>query len=166
MDLKKLGIENISSGACIGGKKWMDCSNNSVITSFNPTTGNKISDIQLGNADNYDEIIKQSIEAFHDWRMVPAPKRGELIYQIALKLREKKDYLGSLISYEMGKIKTEGDGEVQEMIDLADFAAIVASSDKNLKVLWHHLAGCPPGRNDSKSNQQINATVNDYKEGN
>ena len=122
MDLKRLGIEKINSGACIGGQEWIDCSNNSAITSFNPATGNKISDIQLGNADNYDEIIKQSINAFHDWRMVPAPKRGELIYQIALKLREKKDYLGSLISYEMGKIKTEGDGEVQEMIDLADFA--------------------------------------------
>ena len=96
MDLKKIGIDNISSGACIGGEKWMDCSNNDIITSFNPTTGNKISDIKLGNADNYDEIIKQSITAFHNWKIVPAPKRGELIYQIALKLRDKKDQVAFL----------------------------------------------------------------------
>ena len=122
MDLRKLGIEDINSGACIGGQKWMDCSNNNKISSLNPTSGEVISNISVGNSNDYDAIMNAAIKSFNSWRMVPAPKRGELIYQISLKLREKKDYLGSLISYEMGKIKTEGDGEVQEMIDLADFA--------------------------------------------
>ena len=122
MDLKKLGIESINSGACIGGKEWMDCSGRGLITSINPANGESISEIQVGSSDNYKTIMDSATKSFNSWRMVPAPKRGELIYQISLKLREKKDYLGSLISYEMGKIKTEGDGEVQEMIDLADFA--------------------------------------------
>ena len=122
MDLKKLGISDINSGACIGGRDWIDCSDNNKIGSLNPTNGEVISNISVGNADAYDSIMNAAAKSFNSWRMVPAPKRGELIYQISLKLREKKDYLGSLISYEMGKIKTEGDGEVQEMIDLADFA--------------------------------------------
>ena len=122
MDLKKLGLENTNSGACIGGKDWIDCSSNQVISSIDPSTENKISDIQVGSLDDYNLIMESALKSFNSWKMVPAPKRGELVYQISLKLREKKDYLGSLISYEMGKIKTEGDGEVQEMIDLADFA--------------------------------------------
>ena len=107
MDLKKLGIEDINSGACIGGQKWMDCSNNNKISSLNPTNGELISNISVGNDNDYNAIMNAAIKSFNSWRMVPAPKRGELIYQISLKLREKKDYLGSLISYEMGKIKTE-----------------------------------------------------------
>ena len=122
MDLKSLGINKFNNGACIGGKDWIDCSKNNTLASYNPTDGNKISEINLCNELIYQDVIEASRESFESWRMVPAPKRGDLIYQIALKLRENKDALGSLISYEMGKIKTEGDGEVQEMIDLADFA--------------------------------------------
>jgi len=122
MNLESLGIKDKNSGACIGGKNWINCNNNKSITSFNPNTGEKISDIQMADSSIYKDIISASKEAFESWRMVPAPKRGELVYQIALKLRENKDALGSLIAYEMGKIKSEGDGEVQEMIDLADFA--------------------------------------------
>ena len=122
MDLELLGIGKINSGACIGGKGWIDCSGNDIIASCNPSNGTEISKIALSNKIIYEDVIKASQESFKKWRMVPAPKRGELIYQISLKLREHKDSLGSLISFEMGKIKSEGDGEVQEMIDLADFA--------------------------------------------
>jgi aldehyde dehydrogenase (NAD+) len=122
MDLGILGIKEMNSGACIGGEEWIDCSENNTITSFNPSLGKEISQIQLAGSEEYAKIMESSLEAFKQWKMVPAPKRGDLVYQISLKLRENKDYLGSLISYEMGKIKTEGDGEVQEMIDLADFA--------------------------------------------
>ena len=122
MDLQSLGIKEVNSGACIGGEDWMDCSEGSSIVSYNPSTGKKISEIELASSNEYHKVMESSMEAFKSWRMVPAPKRGELVYQISLKLRENKDYLGSLISYEMGKIKAEGDGEVQEMIDLADFA--------------------------------------------
>ena len=122
MNLESLGINKINSGACIGGRDWIDCSNNSTATSHNPSNGSEISKIELSNKAIYHQVVKASQESFEKWRMVPAPKRGELIYQISLKLREHKDSLGSLISFEMGKIKSEGDGEVQEMIDLADFA--------------------------------------------
>ena len=67
-------------------------------------------------------MVKYSSEAFKEWRKVPAPERGQLIFEMGNKLREHKDALGSLVSLEMGKIKAEGDGEVQEMIDIADFA--------------------------------------------
>ena len=122
MNLESLGIKNKNSGACIGGKDWFDCSQNESIKSYNPSTGNQISEIHMADISIYNNILSASKDSFHKWRMLPAPKRGELIYEISLKLREHKDSLGSLIAYEMGKIKSEGDGEVQEMIDLADFA--------------------------------------------
>ncbi len=122
MNLDSLKINSINSGACIGGGEWLDCKNNKVISSINPSSGNEISKIQLADKSIYEKIISSSSKAFEKWRMIPAPKRGDLIYQISLKLRENKDVLGSLIALEMGKIKSEGDGEVQEMIDLADFA--------------------------------------------
>ena len=122
MDLDSLRISSINSGACIGGKDWIDCKNNKVISSINPSSATEISKIQLADTLIYEKVIQFSSAAFEKWRIVPAPKRGDLIYQISLKLRENKDILGSLISLEMGKIKSEGDGEVQEMIDLADFA--------------------------------------------
>ena len=71
---------------------------------------------------DYDYIKKRSDKVFQSWRMLPAPKRGEIVRLMAIALRENKDALGSLVSLEMGKIKAEGDGEVQEMIDIADFA--------------------------------------------
>ncbi len=122
MNLESLGIRDINSGACIGGKDWISCNQNKSISTFNPSNGDKIGEIQIADNSIYSDIISASKESFEKWRMLPAPKRGELIYEISLKLRENKDSLGSLISYEMGKIKSEGDGEVQEMIDLADFA--------------------------------------------
>ena len=92
------------------------------IESYNPTNGELLGKVQLCNEQDYDNIINKSSEAFLDWRMVPAPIRGQLILEMANELRKKKDELGNLVSLEMGKIKAEGDGEVQEMIDIADFA--------------------------------------------
>ena len=91
MDLQSLGIKDINSGACVGGDSWMDCSQSNLITSFNPSTGKEISQIKLAGSDEYAKVMQSSMEAFKFWRMVPAPKRGELVYQISLKLRENSD---------------------------------------------------------------------------
>jgi aldehyde dehydrogenase (NAD+) len=92
------------------------------ITTFNPSTGKIIANIKTCSENQYELVVAKSMAAFAQWRQVPAPKRGELVRQIGNKLREHKDALGSLVAYEMGKSKQEGDGEVQEMIDMADFA--------------------------------------------
>ena len=89
MDLKSLGINELNNGACIGGRDWIDCSNNDSLISYNPTNGDKISEINLCNELMYNDVMNSSRESFEKWRMLPAPKRGELIYQIALKLNEK-----------------------------------------------------------------------------
>ena len=120
--LKKLGVNEISMGSCVGGGKWVDNSSSNYIESFNPTNGELLGKVQLCTETDYENIVKASNEAFVNWRMVPAPIRGQLILEMANELRNKKDELGNLVSLEMGKIKAEGDGEVQEMIDIADFA--------------------------------------------
>ena len=90
--------------------------------SYSPADGQLIGKIQQANAEDYDEVIRTAQEAFKTWRMVPAPKRGEVVRQIGNELRKHKEDLGRLVSYEMGKIYQEGLGEVQEMIDICDFA--------------------------------------------
>ena len=120
--IKELGIKEINIGACIGGDRWLDNSSSEYIESFNPTNSELLGKIKLCSSENYEDVMLASNEAGKEWRKVPAPIRGQLILEMANKLREKKDLLGSLVSLEMGKIKTEGDGEVQEMIDIADFA--------------------------------------------
>ena len=120
--LKDLGIKEHNLGSCIGGDNWIDNTDSNFIKSFNPTNGELLAKIKLCNESDYNRVIDASSEAFKDWRMVPAPIRGQLILEMANELRSKKDLLGSLVSLEMGKIKAEGDGEVQEMIDIADFA--------------------------------------------
>jgi len=120
--LKKLNINNENYGSCVGGENWFNTSSEGVIESINPTTGELIAKVYKCSASDYDKIINASNDAFEEWRMVPAPKRGELIRLMGNALRENKDLLGSLVALEMGKIKAEGDGEVQEMIDIADFA--------------------------------------------
>ena len=120
--LKKLNIKSENYGSCIGGEDWFNTSDQGVIESLNPTTGELIAKVYKCSEQDYDNIISASNDAFKEWRMVPAPKRGELIRLMGNALRENKDLLGSLVALEMGKIKAEGDGEVQEMIDIADFA--------------------------------------------
>ncbi|MDH4085037.1 MAG: aldehyde dehydrogenase family protein [Nitrospira sp.] len=120
--LRDLGIQAVNSGGSTGSTWWSGRNDGSLISSINPSTGEQIAGVYPCSPEDYQRIVKESVDAFHTWRMVPAPKRGELVRLIGQALREKKDHLGTLVSLEVGKIKAEGDGEVQEMIDMADFA--------------------------------------------
>jgi aldehyde dehydrogenase (NAD+) len=118
----KLGIDAVNAGVYIGGSGFRQTASGGLITSFNPTTGEKLADVESCTVDDYETVMEASLETFKKWRMLPAPQRGLIIRDMANILRENKDALGSLVSLENGKIKAEGDGEVQEMIDIADFA--------------------------------------------
>lgn len=120
--LKNLSIQAVNSGGSTGSGWWSSHTDGPLLQSFNPSTGEIIAGIYPCSQSDYQHIAKESVEAFHAWRLVPAPKRGEMVRLIGQALREKKDQLGTLVSAEVGKIKAEGDGEVQEMIDMADFA--------------------------------------------
>jgi len=116
--LKKLGIENENFGACSGPKGWLHTKNEGLINSINPTDNKIISSVYHSSIDDYNKIVKLSLEAQREWQKVPAPERGQLVREMGNALREHKDSLGSLVSFEMGKIKQEGDGEVQERLIL------------------------------------------------
>ena len=120
--LKQLSVSNENYGSCIGGDSWIKTTDQGSIKSINPSNGGIIANIHKCSESDYEKVISTSSEAFKEWRKVPAPIRGQLIFEMGNKLRENKDALGSLVALEMGKIKAEGDGEVQEMIDIADFA--------------------------------------------
>tara|TARA_B100001115_G_scaffold173275_1_gene157251 strand:+ start:952 stop:2484 length:1533 start_codon:yes stop_codon:yes gene_type:complete len=120
--LKELMIQKENYGSCIGGEGWLETKNLGEFKSINPSNGELIASVYKCSDQDYEKVVKYSSEAFKEWRKVPAPVRGQLIFDMGNKLREHKDALGSLVSLEMGKIKAEGDGEVQEMIDIADFA--------------------------------------------
>jgi len=119
--LRDLGIQAVNSGGSTGNGWWSGRNDGTLLPSINPTTGEQIAGVYPCSLEDYQRIAKESVEAFRSWRMVPAPKRGEVVRLIGQALREKKDQLGTLVSLEVGKIKAEGDGEVQEMIDMADF---------------------------------------------
>jgi len=120
--LKKCGISDSNSGGCIGGSDWSTTKDTGINTSINPSNGEVIASVFEANKGDYEKIVKEAQSAFAEWRKVPAPVRGDLVREMGNALREKKDALGGLVSLEMGKIKEEGTGEVQEMIDIADFA--------------------------------------------
>ena len=120
--LKKLGIEQENYGASLGPGHWSKTVDSGKIESENPTNGEIIASVYQCSIDDYTDIVNNSLEAYSEWRTVPAPERGQLIREMGNALRDYKDPLGSLVALEMGKIKAEGDGEVQEMIDIADFA--------------------------------------------
>jgi aldehyde dehydrogenase (NAD+) len=120
--LKGLGLSAVNAGGSTGVGWWAKGDDGRSFGSVNPTTGDVIAQVQPCSPDDYESIVRQAVESFQRWRLIPAPQRGELVRHIGVALREKKDLLGSLISLEVGKIKTEGDGEVQEIIDMADFA--------------------------------------------
>jgi aldehyde dehydrogenase (NAD+) len=122
--LQSLGIEKNNYGACMGAGKWSTTTDAGKLQSINPSTGKEIASVYQCSEADYDQIMNESIESFKEWRMVPAPIRGQLVREMAEELRKKKDLLGSLVALEMGKIKAEGDGEVQEMIDIADFSGL------------------------------------------
>lgn len=119
--LKKLGISKSNFGASTG-QKWLQTKSEGELKIHSPVDGKYIASVHQGSEKDYEIIIKSMEEAFLIWREVPAPARGEIVRQIGLKLREYKEPLGQLVSYEMGKSLQEGLGEVQEMIDICDFA--------------------------------------------
>jgi aldehyde dehydrogenase (NAD+) len=118
--LKELGIHPHNAGSSTG-TKWFD-NQKQTIESYSPVDGKKIAAISVTTRENYDQIVQKAQEATLTWRTWPAPKRGEVVRQLGEALREKKHALGSLVSFEMGKSLQEGLGEVQEMIDICDFA--------------------------------------------
>jgi aldehyde dehydrogenase (NAD+) len=118
--LDRLGIGEVNSGACEAD--WIDAPGGAELVSVNPATGQPIARVVSATPEVYDRIVARAGEAFRAWRMVPPPRRGEVVRQIGQALREAKRDLGLLVTLETGKIRSEGEGEVQEMIDMADFA--------------------------------------------
>ena len=120
--LKALGLGATNSGTYLGNGTWSDATGAGVLNPANPTTGEVIAQVQATSEADYETVVANAQAAFKAWRTVPAPRRGEAIRLCGEALRANKDALGSLVALEMGKSKAEGDGEVQEMIDIADFA--------------------------------------------
>lgn len=118
--LTTLGIDKLNAGASTG-TQWLKAGGDK-IDSFSPVDGKLIASVTGADQKNYEAVVNAAEAAFTEWRMLPAPKRGEIVRQIGEALRKYKDPLGRLVSYEMGKSLQEGWGEVQEMIDIADFA--------------------------------------------
>jgi aldehyde dehydrogenase (NAD+) len=118
--LKELGLKDVNEGT-FTGTKWL-ASNGTSYASSSPTDGEHIGTVKGSSAADYEAVVATAQSAFAEWRMWPAPKRGEVVRQMGEALREKKEALGKLVSYEMGKSYQEGLGEVQEMIDICDFA--------------------------------------------
>ncbi|WP_100074195.1 aldehyde dehydrogenase family protein [Chryseobacterium camelliae] len=117
--LRNLGIKDENKGTSVGGEYF---ASGKMIESFSPVDGELISKVETSAESDYDRVIETAQNAFKEFRLIPAPKRGELVRQLGQKLRQYKDDLGKLVSYEMGKSLQEGLGEVQEMIDICDFA--------------------------------------------
>jgi len=118
--LKDLGIGDHNLGGCFGPDNWVGSGD--IVVSVNPANNEPITKVQLITKDEYHRIVEASSATFRDWSDLPAPKRGDIVRQIGLALREKKEPLGKLVSLEMGKIIEEGRGEVQEAIDMSDLA--------------------------------------------
>ena len=120
--LKALGLTETHSGTYLGHGEWSKTTDAGVLESHNPATGELLGRVYASSEADYETIVTRAQEAFAIWRTTPAPRRGEAVRLCGEALRKHKDALGSLVTLEMGKIKPEGDGEVQEMIDIADFA--------------------------------------------
>lgn len=117
--LEQLGIKDLNLGTSTGQESF---ANGRIIESYSPVDGTLIGKVQASTKEDYQAAMKKAEEAFKTWRMIPAPKRGEIVRQMGEELRKNKEALGQLVSYEMGKSLQEGLGEVQEMIDICDFA--------------------------------------------
>lgn len=150
--LSNLNIRSLNSGACTGSEWWAKGSHTPILTPLNPADEQVIARVSIASIDDYERVISSAKQGFEQWSALPAPKRGEIIRTLADALREKKADLGALISLETGKIRQEGEGEVQEMIDIADYAVglsrmlngkIIPSERPQHKILeqWHPL-GC------------------------
>jgi aldehyde dehydrogenase (NAD+) len=119
--LDKLGITDVNAGAC-GADGWSTGSSAERLVSTNPATGEALAAVMQATDADYDRVVEGAASMFATWRDRPAPKRGDLVRDLAAVLREFKEPLGDLVTLEMGKIRAEGHGEVQEMIDICDFA--------------------------------------------
>jgi len=120
--LEKLNIEELNPGACTGPDAWIKDPKGKQLISYNPTTGEPIAKVQQATPETYEKVASIAQQAFLRWREIPAPKRGQLVRDLGNALRDIKEPLSDLVSLEMGKIRVEGQGEVQEMIDICDFA--------------------------------------------
>ncbi|HEV7610979.1 MAG TPA: aldehyde dehydrogenase family protein [Steroidobacteraceae bacterium] len=120
--LQALGLRELNPGTWSGSHGWSEQSDGPLIDSVNPATGKRLAQVRGATPSDYEHVMTGAVTAAAAWRQVPAPKRGEVVRLMGEELRRSKDALGSLVSLENGKIKAEGDGEVQEMIDIADFA--------------------------------------------
>lgn len=118
--LQHLKVQKQNKGAATG-EQWLDTKGKEII-SFSPVDGKDIASISSVDSEAYEQVINTASKAFLEWRMWPSPKRGDIVRQVGDSLRKNKEYLGKLVSYEMGKSLQEGYGEVQEMIDICDFA--------------------------------------------
>ncbi len=148
--LQKLNIEPVNAGACTGPEAWIQDPQGEELVSYNPTTGEPIASVIMATSDTYQRVAGAAHEAFLRWREVPAPKRGQVIRDLGDALREFKEPLGDLVGLEMGKIRAEGHGEVQEMIDICDFSVglsrqlyglVIASERPKHRMMeqWHPL---------------------------
>ena len=120
--LETLGLQETNAGACTGPDGWISDPNGKELVSVNPTTGETIGTVVQATPKTYETVISHAHETFLKWRMLPAPERGQVVRDLGNAIRELKEPLGDLIALEMGKIRSEGHGEVQEMIDICDFA--------------------------------------------
>lgn len=117
--LAQLGIQDINEGTSTGTQSF---ATGAILESYSPVDGQLIAKVKTTSAADYEKVMQAAIEAFQSFRLIPAPQRGEIVRQFGEKLRQNKEALGKLVSYEMGKSLQEGYGEVQEMIDICDFA--------------------------------------------
>jgi L-aminoadipate-semialdehyde dehydrogenase len=118
--LESLGLAGLNDG--VRGPAGVERADGPEVESINPSTGRPIARVRMGSVGDYERLADHSRSAFESWRRVPAPRRGEVVRQLGQALREKKRELGMLVTLETGKIRSEGEGEVQEMIDMCDFA--------------------------------------------
>jgi len=120
--LRKLQIDDVNPGACTGINDWIIDRNGTRLVSYNPTTEEPIASVVQITRPVYNQVVQRAQEGFQSWRNIPAPKRGQLIRDLGNAVRDSKETLSDLISLEMGKIRVESQGEVQEMIDICDFS--------------------------------------------
>ena len=118
--LRALGITSTQSGA--KGRQWFKDAGGPIVASIDPSRAEPLAEVQLASEATYHQVRADAEDAFRVWRLWPAPKRGEVIRQLGEALRARKRELGALVAMEMGKIRAEGEGEVQEMIDICEFA--------------------------------------------
>src|SRR5689334_14416386 len=120
--IRDLGIEEINSGASAGPGDWSTLEGREYLDVVSPIDESIIAKVALATSEDYEHVVSVAKESFLEWRLVPAPKRGIIVQEIAEEMRKLKDPLGKLVTLEMGKIVPEGKGEVQEAIDIADLS--------------------------------------------